>query len=71
MPAQITAEEITALDAYARKNGRNWKAALLAAWQSGRYQTAPEGTEATLQTIRNQRGPSWLRGFKMPRKAKK
>jgi len=53
-----SAEHLAALRAFAAKVGKNWKAALLLAWETG-TDTAEEGG-AYLRQLRNQQGPEWL-----------
>lgn len=55
-------EQLAALQAYAAKHGAQWKRKLADAWFSGRDSQEPNGH--LLRQIRNQAGPSWLRGFK-------
>ncbi len=55
----LTDEELKALRAYAKREGRTWKDKLRTAW----YYAAEPGI---LQQIRNSRGPSWLADFKLP-----
>ena len=62
--AYETAEQLAAVQAWAKEYGRTWKAALRAAWASGDYhgfQGAP-----LLQQLRNAFGPSWLVSFRLP-----
>lgn len=56
----LTADQLAALQDFARKNGRCWKSALRGAWQF-------DGTNAELQHMRNTHGPRWLAGFKLPK----
>ena len=51
-----TTEQLEALEAYAAKNGRTWKQALMNDWMHGR-------TQGPLQQVRNTFGPSWLKRF--------
>jgi hypothetical protein len=56
-----TAEQLDALQEWARVHGRNWKQALRDAWLSG------DGRDAgPLRQLRNTLGPSWLNSFKLP-----
>ncbi|MBS1017116.1 hypothetical protein [Acetobacter persici] len=64
----INHEEWAALRAYAKKNGRYWKAALSSAWSTGNYRSAPEGTAEVLQAIRNKRGSEWLKTINLNHK---
>jgi len=62
-----TAEQIEALQHFARINGRTWKSCLRHAWMTGRY--ADHGAAKyshLLQQIRNTFGPSWLVRFTLP-----
>lgn len=66
MPAPLlTREQLNALDRYAARHGRCWKACLSDQWESGIYDR--EDNSAALQTIRNTLGPSWLVKFHFPR----
>jgi len=58
----ITAEQLAALQVFAKQRGRGWKTALHDLWVSGGDRT-PE-----LQQLRNTRGPSWLVSFRLPRR---
>jgi len=60
---QPTAEQIKALDEYAKANGRTWKVALRHAWETGNYDKWDD--TATLQQIRNTFGPSWLQSYRV------
>lgn len=64
-PVPLTETEVVALRRYAATYGRSWKSALNVAWMTGNYGARSDDT-ATLQTLRNQRGPSWLAKFKLP-----
>lgn len=61
----MTPDERQALTAYAHQIGRRWKSSLLSAWESGNYRSAPAGLAPALQSIRNARGPSWLKTVKL------
>jgi hypothetical protein len=56
-------QQITALRAYAARNGRSWKRKLLDAWMTGRDEREPEASY--LRQVRNQFGPSWLTRFRL------
>jgi hypothetical protein len=58
MLIEPTAEMTVALQAFADRNGRNWKETLSVLWMNGRDYYEPEGTE--LHSVRNELGPSWL-----------
>ncbi|WP_435170312.1 hypothetical protein [Falsirhodobacter sp. 1013] len=60
--ADISAEQIAALHAYAARYGADWKHYLVIEWQCA---TAP----ALLHRLRNTHGPSWLEGFTLPQNA--
>lgn len=52
-----TPDQLDALRDFAKKNGKNWKIALHAAWLKA---SAPP----LLQQLRNQFGPAWLARFR-------
>lgn len=56
----LTAEQMTALVAFANKHGADWKEDLLDGWRNAAY-------PCVLQQIRNQFGPVWLRQFELPK----
>lgn len=56
---QATSDQLAALQAFARKYGRNWKQVLRDKWFDGRDANEPDGY--LLRQIRNQLGPTWLR----------
>ena len=60
----LTAEQFSALDAFAKANGRDWKSKLNHAWSTGRYAdySAREIT-GPLQQVRNTFGTGWLIKF--------
>lgn len=60
---QPTQEQLTALRAFAQREGRNWKEALRDAWMTGRY--PHHAQSGYLQQVRNQLGPRWLMNFKL------
>lgn len=55
----LTEKELAAVRAYARENGRYWKARLRDDWRNAR-------TTGILQALRNSHGPSWLVSFSPP-----
>jgi hypothetical protein len=55
-----TAAQWKALQAFAARHGRNWKASLREAWMSGHYPDSDHDDNACLQQIRNTFGPRWL-----------
>lgn len=64
----LTAEQLNTLYAYAKANGRTWKAKLNDAWVAGGYDaTTGNYIDASLQQIRNTFGPSWLANFRLAR----
>lgn len=64
----LSGEELVALRAFAKANGRSWKSKLNDAWMTGHYDRY-SGTDdyGTLQWIRNRFGPSWLVKFAFDR----
>lgn len=57
-------EQLEAIRAFARIEGRNWKGVLRQSWMTGDYGT--HGNISNwLQQIRNSFGPSWLVRFKL------
>ncbi len=62
---QLTAEQLAALQRWAKQFGRAWKSKLRHAWFSGGYGNF-NGDSAPLQQVRNAFGPSWLVAFKLP-----
>lgn len=54
----LTAEEFAAVEAFAKKHGRNWKSELSNRWLHAR-------TRGALQSLRNSHGPSWLHTFRL------
>lgn len=59
-----THEHVAALQRFADRRGRYWKATLRCMWFNGRDIDEPDG--ALLRQIRNQLGPEWLEDFKLP-----
>jgi hypothetical protein len=64
MNAQLTQQQIWALQQFARVHGRTWKSALRARWERGNWLSDEYASD--LQTLRNTHGPSWLARFRMP-----
>jgi len=63
------AEQLAAVEAFAAKYGKikgGWKEHLLTVWMSGADEREPNGH--LLRQVRNQCGPTWLKGYK-PAKA--
>jgi hypothetical protein len=65
--AEITVEELTVLRSFAARYGRNWKAHLRWQWEHG-YDDYQENA-ATLRSLRNRLGPSWLARYTLREKA--
>ncbi len=57
--------QLDALQQWAHRHGRRWKMHLRDAWTTGDYGTFELSAE--LQQIRNEKGPAWLRTFRLPR----
>ncbi len=64
--AEITVEELTVLRNFARHYGRNWKAHLRWQWEHDYDTYQPHA--ATLRSLRNRLGPSWLARFTLKEK---
>ena len=63
-----TAEQIEALKAFAKHNGRTWKAVLRDIWMAGGYDSERGAyVDAPLMQLRNNEGfgPSWLNRFSL------
>ena len=54
----LSLEQAEAVLTFARKNGRDWKEALMSAWLNGTDAREPNG--ALLRQVRNTLGPQWL-----------
>lgn len=61
---QPTAQQIAALQSFAKANRRNWKQRLNYYWTIANYDD--NGDTHILQQIRNEFGPTWLTRFKLP-----
>lgn len=59
MFAPLTTDQLTALQDYASKHGRTWKASLREDWYHARLM-------GPVHALRNSHGPTWLAGFKLP-----
>jgi hypothetical protein len=59
----LTAQQLNALQSWARIRGRNWKSELNHAWMTGDYGLV--AYTHSLQQVRNQFGPSWLVSFNL------
>ena len=64
MANTLTAEQLAALQQVAKYYGRTWKQSLRDAWMTGQYGAYMDA--GILQSIRNQFGPAWLMGFRLP-----
>lgn len=58
-----TPEQLAALQAFAKTNGRTWKSTLNNYWQNGADVRMPNGN--LLRQVRNEFGPAWLAKFKL------
>lgn len=67
-----TEEELEAVRKFAKEYGRDWKAYLEAAWLSHSHKGLHMGGKDTgiLRYLRNTRGHSWLKSFKLEAAAK-
>lgn len=63
----LTDEELAAIKAWKDVYGKAWKKCLHNAWMAVYYPGLDDNTASTLQRIRNQRGPSWLVNFHLPK----
>ena len=63
--ATLTAEQLKAIQEWAKVHGRTWKSKLRQAWMTGDYDGIEKygNTAAYLQQVRNTFGPSWLVRF--------
>lgn len=68
--ADLTAEEFAAVDYVRDLFPKRWKVMIHQAWQTGDYSpiTSRNGLIATLQQLRNTKGPGWLFNVKLPTK---
>jgi hypothetical protein len=64
----LTAEQQSALVAFATRHGRNWKSALRRLWDTGRDDREPDGP--LLRQVRNTLGPSGLVRYRAPDQSK-
>ena len=60
----LSADQLKALQNFARSRGRTWKSKLGHAWETGAYGFADDSMN--LQTVRNQFGPSFLQRLRLP-----
>lgn len=58
----MTNEQRQALDSFAQKHGRTWRAKLRSMWFSGQDANQPDG--GYLRQVRNQQPPSFLNAYK-------
>ena len=67
--ATLTAEQLKAIQEWAKVHGRTWKSKLRHAWETGNYDGIEQygNTAAYLQQVRNTFGPSWLVRLALPR----
>jgi len=63
----LTAEQLSALQRFAARNGRTWKSALQRLWETGADDRDPDGP--FLRRIRSEFGPAWLTRFRLPQTA--
>jgi hypothetical protein len=66
----LTADEETALQIFAKANGRRWKSVLSDEyWYKARlFETAEfPNAGSILHCLRNDLGPSWLASYKLPK----
>lgn len=62
-----TAEEISALQTFARICGPRWKVTLRECWMNDMLRVYLNSNDAALvRALRNTHGPSWLNRFKLP-----
>lgn len=61
--AELDAEQVAALQAYAARHGRRWKSVLNNVWMGG----APYDDGGILRRLRNTHGPSWLQRYRLPK----
>lgn len=54
----LTRDELTALESFAERHGRQWKAQLRRRWEAA-------SASPTLHRLRNTHGPAWLKSFKL------
>lgn len=69
MNRKLQDHEITALQAFAKEHGRNWKSALILNWGYARVWTCDSMPNAGnfLHALRNEFGATWLYNFKLPK----
>ena len=70
----LTAQELEALQTFAKEQGRTWKSKLSDTyWYNARIWEEWNGMECSkdkgylLHSLRNTHGPSWLADFKLPK----
>jgi hypothetical protein len=68
MNEDLSTEELAVLQRFAEAYGRQWKAGLRESWNTGHYRWHVSAADAaTLQQIRNTKGPAWLTKFRFPK----
>lgn len=66
MNANLNVEQVQAIGAFAKQNGRTWKQVLRDAWMRGGYcEQNGAYLDACLHSLRNTHGPSWLTRFSL------
>ena len=65
----LNAEQLSALQRFAARNGRTWKSILQRCWETAVDAHDPDGP--LLRGIRNEFGPSWLSRFRLPLEERK
>lgn len=63
--SKMTAEDHEALEAFAREHGHTWKAELRNCFMRASYPGMSDEHAATLQALRNRRGPSFLTSYRI------
>jgi hypothetical protein len=66
--SSLTEQQLIALRAFAKANGRTWKSKLNHAWMTGLYNSSDDSMN--LQQIRNTFGPTWLVRFSLKAEVK-
>ena len=62
-------EQLAAIERYASRHGRNWKADLRGDWLASHYFGEDADDACLLQQVRNTLGPSWLISYRYKRAA--
>jgi hypothetical protein len=65
----LTAEDIAALQSWAKQHGRYWKEPLRDLWNRAVVALGLPNSDrdTTVYCLRNSHGPSWLRSFRLPK----